>query len=838
MHKIGNYLTYFLLLLISNNVDASELVRIKAKKIEKKYDYIDATEDVSVSKPSGLLKANKVSIIEQDESNALKKQFDFSNAFFYSDNKFQILDKSGSLVYGNNISYDSNNNRSFITNLHLFPSDANKSILTKTAFRDGSGDLFFNDFICVFCLVKDPNILTQKKRISDEKIIQDLDSIQKPKFYPTILDNSYSKMRNLYKFAPLSFSSEEAYHNAQEERLYLKNVTLRAFGVPIFFSPRYSFSTDPNNGDSGLLFPRIRGYGLSQQGFEFPLYFRLSRNIDFTVARVQFFNMLNMPISNPYRVGESGFSAEWRHLISKQYGQDNYYTISGFITDRTALFSQDGTFQMHPNGTNVLGYRGFFIFKSDVAFSKNKFLSIDYKYYSDPNTAFFYHRDYTPYSINKIEFKHVDETQFHSVAMIEFRPISAILNPNYTVNYMPTIISRRDFQEKKFGGKFYYDFLTSYTSRSYGFNHFKSKLDVGYSITKIHQSGLRVSFDYMLKGQVHNASFISGASMVALQPQQLSLHPGATESLNAHYNRNYILGNYLGTLNALYQSVGGIAPNFAMVNSFTKLQFDYPILIQSALGETILTPIFALRYNPIFGMGRPLSILAEDSFNYKLSSSNVFSLTSNNLISMYNYGASAVYGANMRHLINDDVEISYSVAQQYRFFDPFNNHYMTSFSGLKSSLSHIVGDIFLRYKSIFVAVDYRLNSAGKLLELTSQVGLSYDKKEKLNVIAALMYTKSEAEANFYGRNLDMLGPFMRIEFFDEVYIRMFAQYALSSDPSPFFPTGKTGMTILSMGIFWKLSCAEIGVNYSRNNMTIGGIPPITVINFIFKLKVK
>ena len=94
----------------------------------------------------------------------------------------------------------------------------------------------------------------------------------------------------LQKKTLLSVHSEEINYDDNEKLATIKNFTIRSFGVPFLYWPKFSFHTD-GRGDSGLLMPKFVMNGLKQAGIEIPLYWKIRPDIDLIASRIQYIPM-------------------------------------------------------------------------------------------------------------------------------------------------------------------------------------------------------------------------------------------------------------------------------------------------------------------------------------------------------------------------------------------------------------------------------------------------------------------------------------------------------------------------------------------------------------------
>ncbi len=807
-------------------------------------DYAKKDKEISIFKGDVLLKKTDI-VFSSDEFNFLKINKNESNnpenQLFFTDKPVKILLDDGTYIFGSKIFYNSSKNNSYLNDIQLFPGDDGISFFARKAIEKDDEVYILEDCILSSCIIPDKELEKQREEIEKNGMYK-INEIQEPK-HNLVYRNGLNKTEWSYILNPWSVYSSEIEVNKNTRTAYLKNVVFRLGPIPIFYFPYLSFNM--KEVQSGVMPPRLTSLGLRQQGIEIPIYFRISNNIDLIISRSQYFSIpglssqktTNDPTLMPLdfqRMRESSFGLDFRHLISNEYGYQNYYRFTGLLTDRTQLINDSGLGKLDSNGYQLMGYRGFLKAKSFIAFRENLFLNIDWTYISDPNILYIYKMNYTPYLRNRIQLNYVEKNSFHSIEIVEYRQTMMRFNQNIVPQYMPIIRSMMQTNLDFIGGKFFYDFQSSYINTQSAYNHFQARIKTGYDLSYIFNNGIKLSANFTPYLEFHNLTNIS-TNQTAIAPNFIGIN--GAESFNNNsltYSNVYVLGNYAYILNSPQFLGTNMRTNFTRQGFQSNIMLNYILISNSNLGTTIIDPKIGIRVNQAFFDKN--TFINDTYYLFTLNYYNFYETFRSGGLSIYDYGISPYGGLNLKHEYSHDIFFFAGGAIQNNIYNPLGS-YVTSFSGLNSiGFSNFVGEFGFNVKGAIYKGNYRLDiKNGTLLEL-NQVAMINLFNGILNVGVYQMFIAREA--SFFNREISTLGLSTRINIMKNLFIQSSFGFNLSEEATINFPNGKTGITNINSGIFYRHSCFVIGFIVNANFFTVGNIGNLVSYTFKFQPIIK
>ncbi len=200
-----------------------------------------------------------------------------------------------------------------------------------------------------------------------------------------------------------------------ENKMVYKHLFFEVYGIPIFFTPYFSYPTPKASAKSGILIP-----GVHDSALGIPLYYRAKSNLDFTLTPRVFWKKHNntytiFELEARYKPNESDYIS-----LDANYGKVPYSLKNGAITVKNTKVN---SYYLLSNGNFTKNdYRyGFKLQRtSDKAYLKN------------------YYNNYTPYLTSKLYLEHVNNYNYLLMEGMYFEG----LGTNDSSNTNPLIFPR------------------------------------------------------------------------------------------------------------------------------------------------------------------------------------------------------------------------------------------------------------------------------------------------------------------------------------------------------------------------------------------------------------
>ena len=843
--------TVIFALLLSNVAFAEQKKTSNETEVEADYlkggkDFWKARGNIIVKRNDILLNADEVDAIQDSQQNTKKN--DGSNS------KKLTIDAQGGvklrtddnhIIFAKSLFYDERSESGRAKNAQIFPGPnrPHTEIYATQANRQGNLYYMTNATMCPCKLFQNDAVEEMRKNkfsnmTTEEEILKKPDGVNP-------LDNKDEELHDDLKTSAISVNSESVEYDDAEKLITMRKNVFRIFGIPVFYLPKMSMHTD-DSGDTGFLMPRPILFGLRQFGVEVPFYWKIKDNMDLTFSRMQYFNISNiygqktaaykgvhneMMLKDLYRYRESSTNIRFRHLISNKYGNQNYYSITGMVTDPTQLVSDaTGYGKVDKNGKIKKGLRWFLEVNSKLQFSPTTFLRLDQLYTSDNKFLYIYKMDYRQVQKNSAHLYDVNPNRYYSAEVFTYQPMMLNLDRKTLPLAFPVLRAHHDFKENVLGGKLYFNFHGYYLNRQEGLSHTAGALDLGYHLPYTTKHGIKLTLDTMIRNQYDNVQFNNGTnSMLA-------------NALGTQMNRanalHFFFGNYANLLASPYYymsryaslgvgSDGGSYNGYRFMN-FNKLQAEYPIIIKSVFGKTIFNPKVALRYSPNHGRG--IYVPADDNFGMQMNYHNAFNLMQSSGLGIIDRGLSAVYGFDFTHRFTKDIEIYGGLAHNTRLDGSVNEQLLADFSGYRRTVSDLMGNVGIKAYGVQAGGYFNYDMHRKETRIIgSRIG--YGNKY---FSFSVNYDAFSKNATFFGQKLDMISFYGSVRPVKGWRIFASVNYNISGMQTQ-NGWAKPDFTYYRIGTTYDFSCFRVGLIVTQNNLQMVGLPSITSYRFVFRI---
>ena len=795
----------------------------------KKTDILLNTDEINTQKDiySELELQSRLKKFPDD--NSTKKEFLLINI----NKNFKIRKEDDSFIYGKSLFYNEFHKTAILHNVQMFPGDKPSTVILAEEINKKDTIYKIKNFFVGMCALNDNNLLEEKEKDN----FLEAEKIPEPN-QNNILKSEFNSVVESNKYLPISLTGESIEFDSKENLATFNKAKIKLFNIPIMYIPTFSMHTN-DDGDSGLLIPKFIFLGRAQTGIEIPLYIKVSNNFDFVISRNQYFTFpaplgIDMKIAegaalDSVRMRSSSTGITLRHLISNKYNFNSFYFFEGMITDKTNLIDNSTGLIQTNDGIKSVGVRGFFDLYAKTKLTNTTFLNIDYTYISDKNFLYIYRNDQTIYKMNSIHLFDVTENTYFSAELVQMQSMLLNFGNAAFPIVMPVLNGNIDFKKDKFGGNFYLNSQFSTINRTIGYDYTKFATDIGYTIPHITNSGYRVTFDAMSRIQYNNINYNGYQNSTAIAPMGMI-------GMNAYSIANNFtpgFGNYqyMAQNQAYNRGMTSSLNSFQFLN-FTKLEVDKPLITSWVLGNTIIEPKLAIKYNPNQWVN-PNMMINEDTFNTQLNHNNAFSLLQTNGLGVYDSGGSAVYGVNIEHFFKfSSIKLFGSLAQNLRFTGNNITSQILEQSGYYNSKSDIVGQIGIATNILQISTNYRYDTFHKeFRELTINSTLNLD-----FLLLSVGYSKFSQRATFFNRGMETINFMAKLKLLKKIEMNAMIMYNLSNEPLYGFSGGKTGIISMNYGIFYDISCVRVGIQISQNNFVLPGMPTMTTYSATVQLK--
>ena len=535
-----------------------------------------ASGHVVLKKDNILFNADEMEIVKKIANNK-------TNYTFKANNWVKIRTITDNFIFAKSMLYNENKQDGYINNALIVPRQLKNDKLEIYATKITKNNHIFtfeNINICPCKFLSDKNIENNKNtpfnliKGFDGKLYDEL--IESPASFG--IKDTEKNILNDFNSSLLTFNSAYAIYDTKKHQAIFDKIKIKLFGTTIFYWPfKYKLNTD-KTGDSGFLSPSFVMLGFRQVGFELPLYFKLSNNIDLYLSRSQYFNLGSMfglndsrytnATDDRYKLKDlnnkrnSTTQFRFRHLLSNKNNYNSFYTISGMLIDRGQLLDENtGLGLVDDYNRQIQGYRWYIDLKSKIKLSKTTFLSADFNLSSDRNVLYYYLYDSRLIKDNNIHLYDIDENRYISASVYNYQSNLLKIDQKTTPFLIPIVQIDYKFKKDKFGGNFYINSKGTYLHRSQGYNTAIGVVDLGYHLPKIFKNGTKLTFDTLLRNQYSYFKYIN-IDNIPISPL-LNLNDSTT-----FYYGNY---NWLSQLNNYSTAIKDNFNNF-LPYSFNKIQ--------------------------------------------------------------------------------------------------------------------------------------------------------------------------------------------------------------------------------------------------------------------------
>lgn len=837
--------------LLSNVAFAEQKKTSNKTEVEADYlkggkDFWKARGNIIVKREDVLLNAEEVDAVQDSQQDTKKGDGGNSKKLTIdAQGGVKLRTNENHIMFAKSLFYDERSASGRAKNTQIFPGPnrPHTEIYATQANRQGNLYYMTNATMCPCKLFKNDAVEEMRKNkfsnmTTEEEILKKPDGVNP-------LDNKDEELHDDLKTSAMSVNSDSVEYDDAQKLITMRKNVFRIFGIPVFYLPKMSVHTD-DSGDSGFLIPRPILFGLRQFGVEVPFHWKIKDNMDLTISRMQYFDISNIygqktakfrgvrndrMLKDLYRFRESSTNFRFRHLLSNKYGNQNYYYISGMVTDWTQQVSdRTGRGSVYEDGSKRKGLRWFLEVNSKLQFSPTTFLRLDQIYTSDRKFLYTYKIDTRQVQKNSAHLYDVNPNRYYSAEIFTYQPMILNLDRRTIPLVFPVFRAHHDFKENWLGGKFYFNFHGYYLNRQEGLSHTAGALDLGYHLPYTTKHGIKLTLDTMIRNQYDNVQFNNGTSSM--------LANALGTQINRRNALHFFFGNYANLLTSPYYymsryaswgvgSDGGSYNGYHFLN-FNKLQAEYPIIIKSVFGKTIFNPKVALRYSP--NSGRGIYVPVDDNFGMQMNYHNAFSLMQSSGLGIVDRGLSAVYGFDFTHRFTKDIEVYGGLAHNTRLDGSVNEQLLADFSGYRRTVSDLMGNVGVKAYGVDAGGYFNYDIHRKEMRmLGSNIGYG-NKYFSLSV----NYDTFSKYATFFGQKLDMISFYGSIKPVKGWHIFASVNYNISGMQTQ---NGwkKPDFTYYRIGTMYDFSCFRVGFIVTRNNMRMVGLPSITSYRFVFRI---
>ena len=378
----------FSLTVFSISINAEEL-NISAIEIS-----IDKEKNTIVGKGSVKVIGYGGKIIKAD-----KVIYEKSKEFLLAEGSVEITDPKGYILKTQKASYDKKNEIISSDQDSIF-TDAEGNIVTVTMFQyrlkenlfSSVGKIKVKDINNNKYFFKEIHVDTKKKEMIGSSVSAILDQENfgltkesDPRFVSNDIFMSENKSdfsKGIFtickerkdKCPPWELRAKKISHNKIKKIIYYENATLRVYGVPIFFFPRF-YHPDPTvKRQSGFLSPVFTNTSTTGFGVGVPYYWRMSHDKDLTFTpktynneNILYLNEYRQAFRNGFLTLDTSYHKGYKETTSKKttgsrnhiFAQldfdfskiDSYESSLQFKTQRT---SNDTYFKVHDINTSLV----------------------------------------------------------------------------------------------------------------------------------------------------------------------------------------------------------------------------------------------------------------------------------------------------------------------------------------------------------------------------------------------------------------------------------------------------------------------------------------------------
>ncbi len=742
---------------------------------------------------------------------------------FNVNNWVRVRTKNDDIIYAKEIFENENNGTGWIKNAHIFPGQKYQHTELYSTQIDKTEEFYSltNTSICPCKIFLDENVERNRKHsFPDMKTEEEI--LEKPTEQNATGEDD-DKMHEKIKKTILSMQTGKMLFDKTNNSVTFEKLRLRLLGLTFLYIPKFTFHAD-DSGDSGFLTPQMKLFGSRQFGLEIPFYWKISPNMDFIISRSQYFDIKKAPYMedpaqrlgdiNKYRANTTQFT--FRHLVSNKYGYENFYSLSAMVTDPTQLVDDKTGQGRVRNGDIVKGMRWIADFKAYMKLSNTTFLHIDQNYASDKNMMYMYKYDFRQIQTNKFHLFDVTEDRYISAEVYNYQSRLLNIDTKTTPVAYPILRADYNFKKDKLGGNFYVKSKAYYLNRQEGFTSGVAGIDGGYHLPYFLKSGTKITFDSMIRVQYNHVDFndISGESYAPGQYEQ--------QPLIYYYGNylNFLKNKYYGTPDGKFDKIGAL--------NFNKIQAEHAVVLDSIFGKTIVTPKFAVRYSP--NHGRDILVPAEDNIGMQMNYYNAFNLTQSDGYGVYDTGGSAVYGVDFTHKVSKKIEITGGIAQNARFSNAIDEDILAEFTGFRRSMSDIMGHLGINIYNFSQNGYFNYDVHNKEIRMAG-IEMSYNNRY---ITLTANYNTFSKNATIFQQPLQIVRLNMSIMPTKKLKLLANVNYNINGSNEPASVT-KRGLINFNAGIYYIISCIQVGFLVSRNNISMANIPSTTIYRFQFSL---
>ena len=714
------------------------------------------------------LKNDAISSLSIESKNDIKKENIFYNITVPGD--FSIRSNLGQIGYARNLVYFQEYDVAYLDDNFFITESSEKVSALK--INKNHCDVNFKYLFFSSCARKDYDDLYDIERSLSVKKDYTLPELPRPK--------NDIETKRFFNSLPIHIRSSSANYNTETEMIKMKNISVRAYGVPIFYFP-YISMIKPNDskGKTGFLIPKPVFFGRRQGGIEIPFYVHFNTNHDLLLSAT-FYGQIPEPLGNTKeptgnklidsipdnrRIRENHFNFTHRFLVSQKYNRNSFFFNEGSFTERTALLgSFQKTAKTNSDGDIVFGSRFHIKSYGDLALSKKVSLRYTYFNTSDGNYTFFYLRQILFNARNSAMIDRTDDKSHHNFQIISWKPIFMPATKGTLPEYYIRESSLYNTNSDRFGGYFRLENISSYNQKMQGYDVTRQSNAVTYKNSFITKLGQRISFD----GKVRSSYYHGYASYFDIFSAQNS------SSANAQYGA-------IMDLSSTGPDIGRKTGYFTFLPSFAT-NVEHIFIGNSKNFTALIKPRVSFFQNPNYSSN---VLMLDNFFDQRFSFQSAFSNGNYTNKDIFNSGSTFIAGgtANIRSLSN------YKISKSFVMRDKLTNNNILEdnitrflYFGFENSysLKEYYGNFnFAMPSGISLNHDYKINNINGVNKVTEkQSTLNIPINFNTKIISGTSFTVGLNELNYPNNNFSMLFVSFSSTVFDRIGVSGLAAYNL------------------------------------------------------------
>ena len=261
---------------------------------------------------------------------------DNNNKTIYSNNKTQIKDRDGNLIFVEMFSY------SILTN--IFFSKGNIKIVDVNNNNYNFSEVYIDE--------NKKKIIGSDAKIFLEQNIYGSSNDNNPRLFANTMSLSkktstfekgiftYCKIREKDKCPPWTLQSKKIRHDLAKKTIYYDNVVLKVYDFPIFYAPKFSHPDPTVTRRSGLLAPSLVNSTTLGSGIVMPYFWNIGSDKDLTFTPKLLLNEnplflaeYRQDFKNSFLIVDAGYTKGYKKKTNKKSSGNRAHFFSNLYID-------------------------------------------------------------------------------------------------------------------------------------------------------------------------------------------------------------------------------------------------------------------------------------------------------------------------------------------------------------------------------------------------------------------------------------------------------------------------------------------------------------------------